>query len=252
MQGQIHHRDTKRHREDFKGFLRVLRVSVVTSCLLLVLAGCTDTPETRVERSEKEITRALANAKRLVDELAKSEAAIVAERAKLTALIEKLNGLMRVSPVPSPTPVPAPSPGPAPVPPGPQPPVPRPSPAPPTEPDDGRFAIAKAVYRSAMAVNSPDRVAEAQALAAVFASVSAQIAAGTLNGTLLDPQWHKISVALTAGNKPVMAKHLSAWKSSAEELSEAIASRYSDDKLKNNQDWADLLSEISIGLKAVK
>lgn len=215
------------------------------------MMGCAETPESRVEKTEAEITRALSNAKKVATELAKAEKTIADEKAKLADLIAKLNGLIGPKPSPAPTPNPAPSPVPTPTPPGPLPPVPQPSPTP-TEPVDGRFAIARAVFKIASAVDSPDRAAEAQALSQVFASVASQVAAGTLDGTLLDPQWHKVSVALTNGNKPIMAKHLSAWKSAAEQLSEAIGNFYGEDRLKQNSDWADLLNEISSGLKAVK
>lgn len=216
------------------------------------MMGCTDTPESRVEKTEAEITRALNNAKKVATELAKAEKTIADEKAKLADLIAKLNGLIAPAPPPNPSPNPNPAPSPVPTPvPGPPTPGPVPSPTP-SEPVDGRFAIARAVWKIGSAVASPDRAAEAQALSLVFASVASQVAAGTLDGTLLDPQWHKISVALTAGNKPIMAKHLAAWKSAAEQLSEAIATFYSDDKLKSNSDWSDLLNEISSGLKAVK
>lgn len=227
-----------------------LRLVPLCLCALVVnLTGCSETPEARVERTEAEITRALTNAKKVAVELAKAEKTIADEKAKLAELIGKLNGL--IAPKPSPGPNPAPSPVPTPTPPGPLPPVPSPSPTP-TEPVDGRFAIARAVWKIASAVESPDRAAEAQALSLVFASVASQVAAGTLDGSLVNPQWRKVSLALTAGNKPIMSKHLTAWKSAAEQLSEAISTFYGDEKLKSNSDWADCLNEISSGLNAVK
>lgn len=229
--------------------LSLWRSFFVGLLMLAVCGGCTETPEGRVERTEAEITRALNNAKKVAAELAKAEKTIADEKAKLADLIGKLNGLITPKPIPTPNPAPSPvPPGPTP---GPLPPVPSPLPTP-TEPVDGRFAIAKAVFAIASKVDSPDRTAEAQALSLVFSSVASQVAAGTLDGTLLDPQWHKVSVALTAGNKPIMAKHLTAWKAAAEQLSEAIGNFYSDNKLKSNSDWAELLNEISSGLKAVK
>ncbi len=221
--------------------------------LILLLAGtlcgCSDSPETKVEQSQKEAARVLANAKKLLLDLAKSEVELTKsvkvvsdERVKLERLVVTLGGVL-------PNPVPSPAPNPTPV--VPQPPVPSPTPAT-GEPEDGRFEIAKAVYRIAMAVDSPDKVTEAHEMAAVFDGVASQLAAGTLNGTLIDPQWHRVSLALTAGNKAIIAKHKAAWKDAAEQLSAAIAKRYEDGKLNENKDWADLLSEIARGLKAVK
>ena len=221
--------------------------------LLLTLCGCdligSPTIDQRAAQHQNDIEKLKKSASVIQADVLKSKRDLTEKLAECDAILAKLATV-----IPTPTPNPAPSPVPAPTPSPVRPdPLPPPGPAPlPTEPVDGRFGIAKAVWKIAKEVQSPDRVTEAQALAGVFESVAAQVAAGTLNGTLLDPQWHKISVALTSGNKPIMAKHLAAWKSPAEQLSEAIGQRYSDGKLNSNQDWSDLLSEIGGGLKAVK
>ena len=229
----------------------------ISILVMLTLCGCdligTPTIDQRAEKHSTDIEKLKKSAASIQADVLKSKRELSEKLAECDVILAKLAAVVPL-PTPSPIPNPAPSPVPAPTPSPVRPdPLPPPVPAPlPTEPVDGRFGIAKAVWKIAKEVQSPDRVAESQALASVFESVAAQVAAGTLNGTLLDPQWHKISVALTAGNKPIMAKHLAAWKSSAEQLSEAIGQRYGDGKLNSNQDWSDLLNEIASGLKAVK
>ena len=213
-------------------------------------------------KSEKQLRTLFNNAGTLRAELVKSKEAGLEVVSKTTAKIKeademlaKLDALLGYKPSPSkpdvePKPV-NPSPGPQPPVPSPLTPVPSPVPVS-VEPEDGPFAVAKAVYKIAMAVESPDRVIEAKALGEVFESVAAQVAGGALDGTLLDPQWHRISVALTAGNKPIIAKHLAAWDAPAVQLSKAIAKNYKENKLPDNKSWAELLREISRGLKAVR
>ena len=240
-----------------------MRATILVVLSLFVLGCSSNQPsiEERQNKSETKINTLLGDAKRIRVDLVKSkdecQEMILRSQEKIAnadAMLTKLDALLGGKPLPVvPVPQPVnPSPGPQPVPtPEPLTPVPSPSPTP-TEPEDGPFAVAKAVYRIAMAVESPDRVAESQALATVFESVGAQVAAGALDGTLLDPQWHRISVALTAGNKPVIAKHLAAWDNPATQLSKAIGKNYKENKLPDNKAWAELLREISRGLKAVR
>lgn len=224
--------------------------------LSAVAFGCDSTGslESQREALASRTTRLRADAEKHRRNSTAELARLKAEMALLEADIAKLNELF--SPL-NPTPQPVTPVVPEPVKPiNPEPvkpvtPVVPPKPVNP-EPEDGRFAVAKQVYRLASIVDSPDRVAECQALAAVFDSVAAQVAAGTLNGSLLNPQWHQISSALTAGNKPIIAKHLTAWNGPATQLGDAISKRYSDGKLDTNDDWSDLLKEIAVGLKAVK
>lgn len=237
-----------------------MRATILMALSLFVL-GCSNSNQPSIEerqgKSETKINTLLGDAKRIRVELVKSkdecQEMILRSQEKIAnadVMLTKLDTLLGTKP--QPTPPVNPSPGPLPVPtPGPLTPVPSPSPQP-AEPEDGSFAVAKAVYRIAMVVESPDRVAESQALAAVFDSVAAQVAAGTLDGTLLDPQWHRISVALTAGNKPIIAKHLTAWDSAASQLSKSIAKNYKENKLPDNKAWSELLREIARGLKAVR
>ena len=241
-----------------------MRATILVVLSLFVL-GCSNGSQSSIEerqnKSETKINTLLGDAKRIRVDLVKSkdecQEMILKSQEKIAnadAMLAKLDALLGGKPQPVvPTPLPVnPSPGPQPVPtPGPLTPVPSPLPQP-TEPEDGSFAVANAGYRIAMAVESPDRVTESQALAAVFESVAAQIAAGALDGTLLDPQWHRISVALTAGNKPIIAKHLAAWDAPAVQLSKAISKNYKEGKLPDNKAWAELLREISRGLKSVR
>lgn len=219
--------------------------------LAVFIVGCDswESLESKSERNQTEVERLLNNAKKTKSEVEKSKKQLTEQLTKCDEIIGKLDILLNhPNPKPNPNPSPiSPTPTPSPLPP-----IPNPAPLPPDEPEDGKFAIAKAVYNIAKVINSPDRVLESKALAAVFESVAAQVAAGALDGSLLDPQWHKISVALTAGNKPIMSKHLSAWKDAAEQLSDAIAERFENNKLKTNQNWSDLLNEIASGLKAVR
>ena len=97
-----------------------------------------------------------------------------------------------------------------------------------------------------MEVNSPHRAADAQAMAAVFDSVASQVAAGTLTGTLA------IVEAVKSGNTKALGANLTAWKSVSDQLATRLGVLYSAGKLKTTQDFATLLSEISLGLKAVK
>lgn len=240
-------------------------VAVTLQLVLLFFAGCSNAspidPHKKVSdqakrlRSDIESLRsdyadAIASSERDKQSLIQREASL---KEKMQQLDKLLANLVPVGPAPIPPSVPAPPPKPV-LPPEPAPKPVDPEPAKPVnpEPENGRFAVAKQVYRIASVVDSPDRVTECQLLAAVFESVGARVAAGALNGSLLNPQWRQVSAALTAANKPIIAKHLSVWNSPATQLGEAIGQRYSDGKLDTNQDWSDLLQEISRGLKAVK
>lgn len=226
--------------------------------LIFIGIGCGNGNELEqtVERNEAEFQRLMNTAKKTKKsaEVAKKDALSAISIAD--AVILKVDTLLNIKPEPKkPEPVePEPKkPDPA-EPKKPEPkkpdPVEPPKPAPDNlEPDDDRFLIAKASYRRALKVASPERQAECLALSKVFKGVAAQVAAGGLNGSLIEPQWHAVSSALAAGNRPIMAKNFIAWKPAAEELSAGISDRYSKDLLGNNQDWADLLNAIGDALE---
>lgn len=239
-----------------------MRASLLVVCsFLLVGCGSQLSIEQRQAKNENSIKSLLSGAKDIRADLLKSKEECqemilrsqekIGKADEMLAKIDQLLGGGKPQPI-VPTPNPSPSPNPQPVP-SPVNPTPAPIPLPtPQGPVDGRFGVANSVWKIANAVESPDRVSESHALADVFASVARDVRDKKLDGTLLDPQWHRISVALTAGNKPIISKHLSAWDVPAGQMSKKIAQLYKEGKLNSNQDWADLMDEVSQGLRAVK
>ena len=204
--------------------------------------------EQTAERNEAEFQRLMNTAKKTKKSAEEAKKDALTAVGIADAVIVKVDSLLSVKPEPKkPDPV-------EPEPKKPEPkkpdPVEPPKPTPDSfEPDDDRFLIAKAAYRRALKVDSPERQAECLALSRVFKSVAAQVAAGGLNGSTIEPQWYAISSALAAGNRPVMKKNFIAWKPAAEELSAGISDRYAKDLLGNNQDWTDLLNAIGDALE---
>ncbi len=140
--------------------------------------------------------------------------------------------------------VPQPEP-PVPVPPGPGPtPVPVPVPEPSFPP--GQFSISADAYKWAMAVTAEKRADEAHAMATSCESLAAQVAAGTVKGdqTILNA----IGAAFDAG----VGSDAAAWKQFRSQLAERVKTIYFDGNRKGPMDWAPLLREVSLGLKAVK
>lgn len=235
-----------------------MKIFMILILLIPFTVGCGNgnTLEQTAEKSEADIQRLMNGAKKIrkTAETAKKEAQ--ATEAIADAVIAKVDALLGSNPGPKkPDPIEPKKPdsvNPEPAKPSPVEPK-KPEPIKPTpdtlEPDDDRFLIAKATYRRALKVDSPARQAECLALSKVFKSVASQVAAGGLNGSLLEPQWHAISSALAAGNRPIMAANFNSWKPAAEELSAGITKRYNDDLLLNNQDWADLLNAIGEALE---
>ena len=236
-----------------------MKSQLMTLLLLISIGiGCGNGNELEqtAEKNEADIQRLLNGAKKIkkTAESAKKEALLAVDIAD--TVIAKVDSLLNVKPEPKkPDPVEPEPKKPDPVEPKkPEPkkpdPVEPPKPTPDSlEPDDDRFLIAKASYRRALKVDSPERQAECLALSRVFKSVAAQVAAGGLNGSTIEPQWYAISSALAAGNRPVMKKNFIAWKPAAEELSAGISDRYAKDLLGNNQDWTDLLNAIGDALE---
>ena len=167
----------------------------------------------------------------------------VVDLAKLTVPV-KDNQPTPPTPPPGPQPGPTP-PNPQPTPPGPTPPQPNPGPAP---LPDGQFGVAKLVYEEASKVPSPNRAAEASALADQFEAVAAQIAAGTLRNAL------SISSAIkAAGAKALTTPEANAaWGPAADKFGQVIYGFYKAGKFREPSDWATCLREISSGLRAVR
>ncbi len=220
--------------------LRAICGSVVL--ILLLVSGCKQSLETAVTTNESSLNRLINSARNLQEEVTKSRGELQKQISEYDELLKRLNDLLN-----TPQPVPPVPPGPAPLP-NPNPVVPTPLPPGPKV-VDGRFGVAVAVCEIAKQVQSPNRVEECKGLAANFRSVASKVQAGSLNGTLITPQAKLISNELTAGNKLVLSRNLPQWAEPAKQLGSAIAKRYSDGVLKSNQDWADLLNEIAIGLE---
>lgn len=229
--------------------------------LLLFVVGCGQNGsvlenaaalEQRAEKSDNDLTKLLSGAKKIKADVENSKKSLKEQLVKCEEISAKVDALLGVKPNPQPvvpSPVPSPVPIPVPVPPV----VPGPSPSPgPSEPVDGRFAVAKSVYRIAMAVNSPAKKEEAHSLAEAFESVASKAAAGGLNGSVLNPQWRVISIELSKANKVIIEKNFAAWDGPAGQLGKAISRIYMEGKLDTNQDWSDLLNEIAKGLRGVQ
>lgn len=260
-----------------------MRASLLVVCaFLLVGCGSQLSIEQRQAKNENSIKSLLSGAKDIRADLLKSkeecEEMILRSQEKIgkademLAKIDQLLGGGKPQPI-VPTPNPSPSPNPQPVP-SPVNPTPAPIPSPtPAVPVDGRFGVAVAVWKIAQTVDSPERQSEADALSLVFSGIAADLKAlvelekkdkkdlssaekdrlkelqNKVGPGIVPPQWHKISSALTAGNKPVIARHPDAWEGPATQLGKKIAQFYKEGKLNSNEDWADLLEEIALGLR---
>lgn len=240
---------------------------IFTSCLLLC-CGCNNSLEQRADKSERDISSLKRSAKKIRDDAVSSKKELGEQLAKCDEIIIKTEALLGKPPEtvvpPKPTPVaplvPTPEPKPLPVTPvvpvAPIKPLPEPEPTPPEPkpdgPEDGRFEVARSVWKLAQAINSPDLKVECQALAGVFESIGSKVASGSLEGGLVKPQWMVISEALTKENASIIEKHAEAWEIPSDKMGKAIAKFYKDKKLKTNKDWNDLFKEIAVGLRAVK
>lgn len=230
---------------------------LISILLLLFVCGCgqsTD-PSALAERSETDLAKLLSNAKKIKLDVEKTKRTASEQVIKCDEVLAKVEAMLGHAPhpvVPTPPPNPSPSPAPSPGPsPGPQPPAPSPlpQPAPSAGPVDGRFKVANAVWKIVQTIESPDRDKEAGELADVFSGIAKDVRDKKLEGGLIEPQWHVISMALTARNKPVIAKHFDAWDGPATQLGKKIALFYKEGKLQSNDDWADLMDEIALGLR---
>jgi len=128
---------------------------------------------------------------------------------------------------------------PEPAPPEPQPPQPSPVP-------DGLFGISKLAFELAGSVVSPNRAAEARALATAAETVAATIAAGAVSS----PQ--EILQALLAANNAAVGQAIPAWTPWGAAIGLKLRELYHAGRLKTAADWSACLREIAIGLQAVK
>lgn len=152
-----------------------------------------------------------------------------------------------------PAPVPSPTPQPLPAPPGPgpdptPPPSPTPAPVPPTPGPApsfpaGKYQISQEVYQHALKVESPDLKADCNALAGALESTAAQISAGTLKGLL------PIQQAYGEANTKAIGSNQEHWKGFASWLEGRISPLFPL-KLRTEPDFATLMNEIALGLRA--
>lgn len=137
------------------------------------------------------------------------------------------------SPVPpTPTPSPQPTPTPDPVKPTPTPEPTPPTPVPSPEPPPGRFNVAPEVFRLARQINDP---AGAKALAAQCRAIASGNYS-TLNAIATD-------VVKTLGTLSP------AWQPLTSKVKGAIAALYTEGKLQNRDDAAELLREVAEALE---
>ena len=164
------------------------------------------------------------------------------------------------APEPAPTP-PEPSPPgpnpPLPTPPGPTPPEPAPTPPEPPRPEppqpdpepalpDGTFAISQQVCDQVceLAIAADQRSAQANRVAEGFESVAAAISAGSLAGV------DTILSEIRDRNRSALGQHLTLWKPFDTWLAVRLSKLYGEGRLSQPPDWAVLLRELALGLRA--
>jgi hypothetical protein len=225
--------------------------------LAILFCGCGDSLESRGEALADKFRRLQVDAERFSRDVETAAKKIASEQERLGKLRDSVKPAV---PAPNPAPLPLPNPSPTPdvkpiVPtPNPQPnptPAPQPTPKPvDPEPADGRFAIAKRIYRIAAAVVTGDLKSDCLTLAGNFRHVSDLIKKGKTDSILLDKQAYNISVALAKLNKPFTDSH-PAWNAPADQLGEAIEKLLNDGSIKSNDDWLEVFDEIVRALEAV-
>lgn len=170
------------------------------------------------------------------------------------------------TPPPQPVPPQPVPPSPIPVPPSPGPPQPQPEPTPvpplppepapkPPQPPEGRFGITGNAIRWAGTVQSANLKSEAGAVAGVFESIASQVAAGGLTSGNSPTQLEILAIfqRLNDANNAALGGSKSAWKVAfGDQVSAAISPLYNSGKLKSNQDFVDLLTEVAVALRYVE
>lgn len=161
------------------------------------------------------------------------------------------------APPPAPSPAP-PCPNPQPIPPIPGPVPPQPIPVPPTPPTPepsfpaGQYNVAADVYHWALEVKSASRATECKALAEATEAVAAAAAAGTYNsslGRLLTAK--NVSTALLEANRKALGTGLANWQEFGGKYGERIGDLFNKQgKLNSGNEWAVLLRESAMGLRA--
>lgn len=155
-------------------------------------------------------------------------------------------------PRPTPNPEPGPQPGPEPQPPQPpepeppRPPDPQPEPDPEPELPEGEFDIARSAHAAAGKVVSPRRVAEAHKIAESFDAIAAAISAGTLSGV------RNIVTEMRTRNQQTLGDQIANWASFDEWFATQLTTLYQAGRLANDKQWATLLTEVALGLRAVQ
>ncbi len=103
-----------------------------------------------------------------------------------------------------------------------------------------------------MGVQSPGKALEAHALAIGLDSVGTRIAAGEFKSTIRKLTDAKILGAIQASNTAALGASKSFWQGFATTMGLSLKMVYDNNKLATDADWIALLSEASLGLKAVK
>jgi hypothetical protein len=133
------------------------------------------------------------------------------------------------------------APGPVPIPPGPNPPVPNPDPDPDVAP--GQYGIANIAYAEALKIDSTTRKATANKIAAEAEALSAKIMAGGVKGAVAIT--NEISEALDRATD-------SGWDPWRKSLTDRLKTLYyTEKKLKSDNDWALMLTEIYAAMNKV-
>jgi len=150
---------------------------------------------------------------------------------------------------PNPTPVPNPQPVPIPVP------TPTPQPVDPSFPAGQFDGLPADVYKWAMAVSYPggdsQRKSECKALADALDSVAASSAAGIYSAPLAGITAGNIVDAMLKANRKALGDRLPAWQNTfSKALTPKLTAFYNQGRLKGGADWAVLLREAAMGLRA--
>lgn len=144
-------------------------------------------------------------------------------------------------PGPGPKP-PEPGPGPKPPGPGPKPPGPDPKPVP-----DGRFQLARLAVEEGGKITDTHRAAVARAMAGVYRSMAAAVAAGTIKN---DAELLKKTREMNDARVAEVAEGAAApWGPFTKVLGDRLFQLYQDKKLKSLSDYADAWKEIAEGLE---
>lgn len=127
-------------------------------------------------------------------------------------------------------------------------PEPDPGPDPQPTPDPGRFGLAADALSWSSSVTGETRGTEATAMAAAFAAVAAEIAAGatTQPDAILQSLARQCATAIPSSDRQ------GAWAVFSSQFERRMAALYHEGKLATPDDWAVAFREIAAGLAAAR